>query len=172
MPRVAGALALRPQTYGEVAGDEGAGIQAGLLVVLVGMIEASVLETAHGDTLDSFSALYGVLAALIGWVVWSGILFVVAARLFEEPVEFRPLLRAVAFAHAPSLVYGAAALPPLTEWAGLILLATLLWFVAALYACARGAVNVSPGRAAAITASALFAHEVLHQVLRLAGMMP
>ena len=171
MPRVAGALALRPQTYAEVAHDESAGFQAGLLVVLVGIIEASVLETAHGDTLDSLSALYGVLAALIGWAVWSGILFVVAARLFDEPIELRPLLRAVAFAHAPSLVYGAAALPPLIGWTGLILVATLLWFVAALFACVRGAVGVSPARAAAITASALFAHEVLHQTLRLAGMM-
>jgi hypothetical protein len=172
LPRVAGALALRPQTYGEVAEDEAAGIQAGLLVVVVGILESSVLAAVHDEALDMPSVLYGVLAALIGWIVWSAILFAVAARLFEEPIDFRPLLRAVAFAHAPGLVYGLAALPSLTGWAGLLLVVSLLWFVGALFACVRGAVAVGAGRAAAITASALFAHEVLHQALRLGGLMP
>ena len=78
-----GALALRPLTYQEIAADESAGIQAGLLVVVVGMIEASVLSSVHGETaLETGSILYCVAAALIGWLVWSGILFAVGARLF------------------------------------------------------------------------------------------
>ena len=172
VPRVAGALALRPATYRDVAADEGAGIQAGLLVVLVGIVEASVQASVHGEPLASSDVAYCVTAALIGWLVWSGILFAVGARLFEEPVEPKPLSRAVAFAHAPSIVYGVAALPGASHWAGLVLIVSLVWFVGALFACVRGAMNVAPGRAAAITAAALFAHEVLHQALRAGGLMP
>jgi hypothetical protein len=173
VPRVLGALALRPLTYQEIAADESAGIQAGLLVVVVGMIEASVLSSVHGEpALETGSILYCVAAALIGWLVWSGILFAVGARLFDEPVEFRPLLRAVAFAHAPGIVYGLAAFPGLTEWAGLILLGSLVWFVAALVACVQGAMAVAPTRALAITGASLLTHEVIHQALRLGALMP
>jgi hypothetical protein len=171
--RVAGALALRPQTYRDVAADESAGIQAGLLVVLVGVIEASVSSSTHGEpALDTGTVLYCVAAALIGWLVWSGILLAVGGRLFEQPVEFRPLLRAVAFAHAPGIVYGVAAYPGLTAWAGLILVLSLLWFVAALAACVRGALEFAPSRALAITGASLLTHEVIHQALRLGGVMP
>jgi len=173
VPRVVGALALRPQTYREIAADESAGIQAGLLVVLLGMIEASMLAAVHGEpAFEMGGVLYCVAAALIGWLVWSGVLFVIGSRVFDEPVEFRPLLRAVAFAHAPGIVYGLAALPGLTQWAGLVLVVSLLWFAAALVACVRGAMDVVPTRALAITGAALLTHEVIHQALRLYGLMP
>ena len=171
-PRVVGALLLRPRTYREVAEDESAGIQAGLVIVLVGMIEATVLSTAHGEAaLESEQIIYSVLAAVIGWLVWSGIVFVVAARLFDYPLHFRPVVRAVAFAHAPGLVYGLAAVTPLSEWRGLVLLGTLVWFAAGLVACVEGLLEVPTSRAAAVAATALVTHEVVHQALRLAGLM-
>jgi len=172
LPRVAGALLLRPRTYREVGEDESAGIQAGLVIVLVGVIEATVLSTAHGaPALDSEQMIYSVLAALIGWLVWSAIVFAVGARLFGHPLDFRAVARAVAFTHAPALVYGIAAVSPFTEWRGLALIASLLWFAAALVACVEGLLQVTTSRALGITAAALVTHEALHQALRLAGLM-
>jgi hypothetical protein len=172
LPRVVGALLLRPRTYQEVAQDRSAGLQAGLIIVIVGVIEAAVISSVHGDpVLDSERLFYSVLAALFGWIVWSGIVFVVGSRLFEHALDFRAILRAVAFAHAPAIPYGLAALPGLTEWAGLLLVASLLWFAAAMAACVQGAMEVSPGRSFAISGVALASHEVLHQALRLAGLM-
>ncbi len=172
LPRVVGALLLRPRTFREVAGDEGAGLQAGLLVVVVGIVEGTVLASVHGEAaLDPAQVLYSVFAALIGWVVWGGIVFLVAARLFEYSLELRPVLRAVAFAHSPSLVYALAALPGLTGWAGLLLVASLVWFAAAMVACVEGVLEVSLGRALGVCAVALVSHEVLHQALRLLGAM-
>ena len=131
------------------------------------------VHTTVGERVSHIGTVVGdSYPALHGWLVWSGILFAVGARLFEEPVEFCPLLRAVAFAHAPGIVYGLAAFPGLTEWAGLILLGSLLWFVAALVACVQGTMAVAPTRALAITGASLLTHEVIHQALRLGGLMP
>ncbi len=156
-----GALLLRPATYREVAVDESAGIQAGLLIVIVGVTEGAVRSTA---------LVYSVLAALIGWLVWSAVVSVVAGRLFNHPIAFRVAARAVAFAHAPALVYGLAAVVP-SQWEGLVWGASLLWFAAALVACVEGLLQVALSRALGVTATALVTHEVIHQALFLAGLM-
>ena len=168
---MAGALLLRPATFREVAGDEFAGVQAGLLVVLVGIVEGTVQASVRGETaLDTVQVLYSVVASLIGWVVWGGVVFLVGARLFEYALDFRRVLRAVAFAHSPMLVYGLAAVPPLTRWDGLVWAVSLLWFASALVACVRGVMEVPLGRALGITAVALAGREVVHQALYLLGL--
>lgn len=171
-PRVLGALALSTPTYRAVALDEAASLQAGLVVVTTGMLEAVVRASVHGDaTVDSTAIVYSVLAAMIGWMVWSAIVFAVATRVFAVALDFRAVTRAVGFAHSPSLLYGLAAVSGVTEWAGLVLVVTLGWFVAALAAAVRGLADTPLGRTVAITASALLAHEALHQALRLVGAM-
>jgi hypothetical protein len=171
-PRVLGALLLRSSTYRAVAQDEAAALQAGLVVVTTGMLEAVVRASAHGDaTVESTAVVYAVLAAMIGWMVWSAVVFAIATRVFTIELEFRSATRAVGFAHSPSLLFGLAALPGVVGWAGLVLVVTLAWFVAALAAAVRGMTDAPLGRAIAITASALLAHEALHQTLRLLGAM-
>ena len=171
-PRVLGALLLRPPTYRAVAEDEAAAFQAGLVVVTAGMLEAVVRAAAHGDaTVESTAVVYAVLAELIGWTVWSAIVLLVAKPVFGHETSFRAVSRAVGFAHAPSLLFGLAALPGVVDWAGLVLVLTLGWFVAALAAAVRGLTDAPPVRVAAITGSALLAHEALHQALRLIGAM-
>ncbi|MGH7896462.1 MAG: hypothetical protein ACREQQ_00800, partial [Candidatus Binatia bacterium] len=128
LPRVIGALSLSQRTFAVVAADGSAGVQAGLIVVLAGIVEGSVVSSVHGETtLDTGQLVYSVVAALIGWVVWGGVVYAVSTRIFDHPAELRPVLRAVAFTHAPALVYGLALIPGLTTWAGLLLLLSLLW---------------------------------------------
>jgi len=175
-PRVLGALLLRVPTYRAVVLDQAASLQAGLVVVTTGVLEAVVRASVHGDaTVESTSIVYSVLAALIGWMVWSAIVFVVATRVFTRDfavdLEFRAVTPVVGFAHSPSLLFGLAALPGVSEWAGLVLVVTLAWFVAALAAAVRGLTDAPLGRTLAITGSALLAHEALHQTLRLLGAM-
>ena len=169
-PRVLGALSLRVPTYRAVAEDEAASLQAGLIVVTAGVIEAAVGAASHGAaTVDSSTIVYAVLAALIGWLLWAAIVFVLATRVFATRLDFRAGSRAVGFAHSPSLAYGLALLPGLLEWDGLVRALTLAWFVAALAAAVRGATDAALGRALVITASALLAHEAMVQALWLLG---
>jgi hypothetical protein len=171
-PRVVGALLLRSATYRAAARDEAASLQAGLVVVTAGVLEAFVRASAHGDpAVESTDVAYAVLAALIGWIVWAVIVHGIATRIFGAELDFRAVSRAVGFAHSPSLVFGVAALPGAVAWAGLILVATLGWFVAALATAVRGLTDATLAETLAITGSALLAHEALHQTLRLLGAM-
>ncbi len=171
-PRVWGALRLRPETFREVAADESAGVQAGILVIVIGVLEATVSAASHHEpTLQAFDVVYAVLAALIGWMVWAGILYGVASGAFDLTCEVRPVQRAVAFAHAPGLVYGLAAIPGAEKVTGLLFLASLVWFALALVATVRGVFDVPLSRASGITAIAMVAHEVLRQALRALGLV-
>ncbi len=167
-----GALLLRTRIYADVAADAYAGIQAGIVVVIAGVLEATVSAAVHEDpTLDSVRILYSVVAAIMGWFLWSLLLFAVGARAFDHSSEFPPVLRAVAFAHTPVLIYGLAAIPGLQLWTGALFLVSLAWFAAALLTAARAVFAVSGQRALAIVAATMASHEVLHQLLRLFGLM-
>jgi hypothetical protein len=64
-----------------------------------------------------------------------------------------------------------AAIPGVHLWAGLLFFLSLLWFAAALVAAVEGALAVPTRRALLITIVSLVSHEVLHQGLRLFGLM-
>jgi hypothetical protein len=139
LPRLIGALSCSASTYRDVARDPYAGLQAGIIVVLAGVIEASVDAAVHGHPqVDALLLATGVVAAVIGWLLWSAILWIAGARMLGHDAEFLMALRGVAFAHATSLPYGLGVIPVLTPWTGLLRVATLLWFVLALYAATRG----------------------------------
>lgn len=172
LPRVFGALLLRTRAYAEVASDVHAGIQSGMIVVIAGILEGTVSAAVHQDPMvESTQILYSVTAALIGWFLWSFLLFTVGARAFGHSSEFPPVLRVIAFAHAPVLIYGLAAVPGLQRWAGALLVLSLLWFAAALVAAARGVFAVTALRAFVIVGLTLASHEVLRQAFRLFGLV-
>lgn len=151
LPRVLGALLLRAETFAEVARDDRAGVQAGLVVLLGGVVEAAVYAAVHGlPAVHSSLIFLWMLAALIGWIFWSILLWLVGVRLFEHAADFTAVARAVAFAHAPTLVYGLGAVAGLTRWEGLIRALSLAWFSGTLLAATRGAFQVPLRRALAI----------------------
>jgi hypothetical protein len=104
-----------------------------------------------------------ILAAVIGWLLWSGILWVVGTRVFGHDAEFGAIARVVALAHATGLLYGAAALPGLTEWEGLVRLTTLLWFLGTLFVATRAVFAVPVRRALLIYLVALACRVVVEQ---------
>ena len=166
LPRVLAALRLRPETFDEVARDPRAGFQAGLLVVIVGVLEASVHSAVHHHSEASVTLVgEGVLAALIGWFLWSAIVWVIGARSYGYDVPFSEVLRGVGFAHAPSLFYGLGVIPGVTRWSGLLYASTLLWFAAAGVAATEGVFRVARKRAAGIFVLALLAQLFLREVL-------
>lgn len=155
LPRLIGALSLRARTFAEIGDDPNAGPQAAIVVIVGGFLEATVHAAIHRETaVDSTLVTWSVLAALIGWLLWTGIVWVVA-HLFEHPVGFGVVLRAIAFTHASTLVYGLAAIPALTAWEGLVRALSLLWFGAMLFAATRGVLAVGARRALLVLAVAM-----------------
>ena len=172
VPRIFGALSLRQATFAGVAVDPGAGFQAGLLMILIGTLEAVAHAAGHElETIPAEMLITGIFSALIGWMMWSVIVWAVACRGFGHDGDLTAAVRVVAFAHAPALLYGFGALNVLAPWLGLIRLVTFAWFIAALFAAIRGWLGLTVRRAALLVvvvfAVWIFVEEVLPWAFRL-----
>jgi hypothetical protein len=171
VPRLGGALLLRPSTYAAVAADASAGLQCAIVVLISAIFEAASSAALHGAAvLDSREILPAMIAAPIGWLIWGVILWLVGVRALAHSADFGAVMRALGLAHAPGLILGIALLPGLAILTGTLYLVALAWFVAAMVAAASGALRVPPRRAILVVAIALAAHETLRQGLRLFGL--
>ena len=72
-----GAALLRIDTYEEVESDQTATGQAAGVVALV-----AVAQAIGGAAEGGFGILSGVLSALLGWLLWAGITYLIGAKLF------------------------------------------------------------------------------------------
>ena len=171
LPRVLGALALRPSVYAEIAGDRGAGLQCAIVVLLTAVFEgASSAALHHEAVMDARQITPYLVAAPLGWLIWSGIVWGVGVRAFGYRAEFAAVMRAIGLAHAPGLILAIALVPGLTILTGSLYLLSLAWFVAALVAAASGSLAVPLRPALLVIAVSLAAHETLRQGLRLVGL--
>src|SRR5687768_10564486 len=79
--RVAGVLKLDPSVFEEIEADATANGQAFGVVVL-----ASLAAGLGGGLLNGPSAIFReTLGAVVGWVMWAGVTYVLGARLMPEP---------------------------------------------------------------------------------------
>ncbi len=137
--RMIGAATLNIQTYEEVEADSDATGQAAAVVAMVAV--ASGIGTA-GEGL--FSALLAPGAALLGWLIWAGITYLIGAKILGGTATWGELLRTLGFAHAPGVLYLLAILP-IVGWA--IRLVLPFWMLAAGIIAIRQALDFSTGKA-------------------------
>ena len=110
--RMIGAAKLDVHVYEEVETDTGATSQAMgvvLLASLAGGIGAVGLGTGG---LGSF--IIGAIAALIGWVSWAFVTYIIGTRLLPEPqtrADVGELMRTLGFAQSPGLLRIFGSLP-------------------------------------------------------------
>lgn len=92
--RVTGVLLLEPTTFEEIEADTTATRQA-LVVVIVASIAAGI---GAGLLFGPLALVRETLAALIGWVMWAGVTYLLGARLLPEPdtkTDMGELLRGI-----------------------------------------------------------------------------
>ena len=100
--RVAGVLRLDGATFEDIEADRSATGQA-LAVVLLATVAAGL---GAGLALGPWALVRGALAAVIGWVMWAAVTFILGARLLPEPqtrTDMGELLRVIGFSYAPNL---------------------------------------------------------------------
>lgn len=134
--RLLRAARLDARLYEEVEADTGATPQA-LLVVVLASVAAGV-----GAGRGSLGGLViGALGALVGWVVWAYLIYLIGARLFPEPgtrADHGELLRTIGFANAPGLIRVLGVVPGLRE---LAFFAAGLWVLATTVVAVRQALD-------------------------------
>jgi len=145
--RVKGVLLLDVKTFEEIEADTTANAQA-LLVVVAASLVAGL---GAGINLGVIGLLRETIGALVGWVMWAGVTWVIGSKLLPEPqthTDMGELLRVIGFAYAPQLFAFFAFIPFL---GGVISTIVACWLLAATILAVRQALDyVSTPRAAAV----------------------
>lgn len=151
--RMLGAAFLDIDTFEEVEHDETATLQAGAVVALV------AVATAIGQSpLGVFGAVRGAVAALVGWLVWAGITYLVGDKLLGGHATWGELLRTLGFAQAPGVLMVLAIIPllgtPITLFAA-------LWMLVAAFIAIRQALDFGNGKTLATVVVGWLCYAVL-----------
>ena len=137
--RMIAAAKLDAQLYEEVEADADATSQAALVVGLAAV--ASAIGGAGGGATGFFG---GLIAAFVGWLLWSGVTYLIGDKLLGGTATWGELLRTIGFAQSPGVFYVLAIIPVL---GGLVRLAVLVWLLVAGIVAIRQALDFSTGKA-------------------------
>lgn len=142
--RMIGAAKLNAQTYEEVEADQTATAQA-MAVVVISSLAAGIGTVGSGGLRG---LAVGAIAALIGWFIWAGVIYLVGVKLMPEPQtqsDMGELLRTIGFSASPGVLRIVGFIPFL-GW--FIALGVSLWMLVAMVVAVRQALDYkSTGRA-------------------------
>lgn len=144
--RMIRAARLDPSLYEEVESDSTATGQAALVVVV------SSLAAGFGSFgVGLGGLLLATTSALLGWVVWAVLIYVVGVKLLPEPAtksDIGEMLRVLGFASAPGII---RALGVVHALSGITMLVSSVWMIAAMVVAVRQALDYqSTARAVAV----------------------
>jgi hypothetical protein len=170
--RMIRAARLDSSLYEEVEADRTAMGQA-MGVVLISAVAAGIGGVGAGAA-AGFVA--GVLAALVGWFLWSLLIWLIGTKLLPEPqteADLGQLLRTIGFSASPGVIRVLGFIPIL-GW--VVTIVANIWMLAAMVVAARQALDYrGTGRAVVVCLLGWLVHVALTAVvgalfLRGAGM--
>ena len=148
--RVLGAALLDARIYEEVEADSRATRQAVALVLLAG-VAGGIGLLGFGGVRGAGSLVVGAIAALVGWVAWAMLTYLIGTRLLSEPqkqADIGQLLRTLAFASGPGLLRALGVIPYLGFP---IYTIASVWMLVAMIVAVRQALDYpGTGRAVAV----------------------
>ena len=137
--RMLGAARLDIDTYEEVEHDTTATSQAATVVAIVAL--AAAIGGAGSGT---GGLIAGLIGAFAGWLIWSGVTYLIGTALFEGKATWGELLRTLGFAQSPGVLYVLGVVPFL---GGLVRFAVWIWLLVAGIIAIRQALDVDTGKA-------------------------
>ena len=133
------AAKLDVHVYEEVEADTGATGQA-MGVVLLSSLAGGIGSVGLGSG-GLAGIVVGGLAALIGWVIWAFLTYIIGTRLLAEPqtrADVGELMRTLGFAQAPGLVRIVGGLPGVGP---LVFSIVSIWMLVAMVIAVRQALD-------------------------------
>jgi hypothetical protein len=137
--RMMGAARLDTAIYEEVEHDASATGQAAVVVAIVAV--ASAIGAIGGEGMGPIGALVG---ALIGWLVWAGVTYLIGDKLLGGTASWGELLRTLGFAQSPGVLFALGIIPLL---GGLVRFVVGIWILIAGIIAIRQALDFSTGKA-------------------------
>lgn len=102
IPRLIGALKGDVATYEEVEHDEGATIQAAVIVLVASVLSgagAAIGQSIGDGGSPGRGFIVGLIAALLAWLVWAAATHFVGTTFFGAQSSVGEMLRVIGFAH-------------------------------------------------------------------------
>ena len=158
LQRMIGAAMLRTGTYEEVEADTSATRQAMLVVVLVSLASGVGNVGVGGVT----ALVFGVVAALVGWVFWAWITYFVGTKILATPetdANWGQLARTLGYAQTPGLFKVFGFLPVIGPI--VFFLATIWQLIAAIIAIKQALDYTSTRRAIGVALIGFIAYVVV-----------
>jgi hypothetical protein len=137
--RMRGAAMLDVATYEEVEHDEKATGQAAVVVIIVAVCSAIGAIWRGGP-----SIIIAPVSAILGWLLWSAVTYVIGDKLLGGTATWGELLRTLGFAQAPGVFMIFGIIPIL---GGIVRLVVALWLLVAGVIAIRQALDFSTGKA-------------------------
>ena len=137
--RMLGAAKLSVDTYEEVEADTGATGQAAGVVVL-SSLAAGIGSVGLGAT-GAGGIIAGALAALLSWVIWAFLTYLIGTRLVPEPqthADVGQLMRTLGFAQSPGIMRLLGGIPGIGP---LVLAVVSVWMLVAMVIAVRQALD-------------------------------
>lgn len=151
---------LKTRTYSEIARDPKALVEAAIVVVAVA-ISAGIGAVNYG----AGGLITGIILSLLGWVISSAIIYVVATRVTGTPTtsgSIQTLLRTLGYASAPNIF---SFLGFIWIIGGLVLFALSIWTLITTIFAIRAALGMSISRAILTAFLALVAAAIVRILL-------
>ena len=126
-------------TYEEVEHDEQATGQAAVVVVIVAICAAIGAVWRGGP-----SIIAGPISAILGWLLWSAVTYLIGTKLLGGVATWGELLRTIGFAQSPGVLMIFGIIPIL---GGLVRIVVMIWLLIAGIVAIRQALDFSTGKA-------------------------
>jgi hypothetical protein len=152
--RMIRAARLDTSLYEEVEHDQTATRDAGIVVAIVAVCSAisqaltlmthPAVARAVAPPNPIVAAIGALIAALLGWVVWSYVTYFVGTRLFHGTATPGEMLRTIGFAQSPGVLSILGFIPVL---GGIVGLVVFIWTLVAGVIAVRQALDFDTGKA-------------------------
>ncbi len=123
--------------YEEVEADKGALGQA-MGVVVLASIAGGIGSGSQGGL---SGVLIGTIGALIGWLIWAGLTYLIGTKILPEPqtrADLGEMLRTIGFASSPGLIRLLGLIPGVT-W--MVFIVSGIWMLVAMIIAVRQALD-------------------------------
>ena len=150
--RMIRAAMLDTSLYEEVEHDQSAtsqALQVVIIVAIAGGIGGALWNLIRLNPIDAvFGLVGGILAALVGWLIWAFVTYIIGAYLLGGTASYGEMLRTLGFAQSPNVL---AIFVGVLGWipilGGVLRFALLVWVLLAGLIAIRQALDVSTGKA-------------------------
>lgn len=135
--RMIRAAKLDVNLYEEVESDTDATLQA-MGIVALSSIAAGIGTFDEGGV---SGILIGTAGALIGWIIWAALTYIIGTKILPEPqtkATLTELMRTIGFSSSPGLIRVLGIIPGVT---GIVMFAASVWMLIAMVVAVRQALD-------------------------------